>query len=877
MFGLGLKSKITVAVSFLVVSLILGTAFSLLCYLESHFKKTVSDQQFALISAIAGEIDERVAHAHQLVRRAAARMPVQALADMDTARGYLEKQTDAMEIFNNGIYLFDVSGVMLAEAPLRTDRPGTDFSHREYLRQTLATGRPYVSKPYNSSQSHGHAAIMFTAPVRNGKGEMVAIMTGSLDLVQGGFLRKLAETRIGQTGYMFLFNSERTMIMHPDRSRILKQDVKPGTNRLLDRAIGGFDGSGENVNSRGLKALSSFKRLKETDWIIGANFPVSEAYAHFYTARKWILAALVPVVLATIGLLSWLMNFLTRPLRLFARHVEELPDKTGADRFLHISSGDEIASLAEAFNRLMRDLDSRREELVRQVRALRSSEEKSRKLYETVEQSPVAVMITDTDGRIEYVNPKFIEITGYAAEEVIGQNPRILKSGDMDESTYRRLWETIAHGSVWHGEFRNLKRDGELFTVKATIAPLRSPSGKITHYIGIQEDVTEWRQLENELIQSQKMEAVGRLAGGVAHDFNNILTAIIGYASIIDMQTEQGSFVQEQVRQILAAAERAAELTRGLLAYSRKQTSNPQQVDLGAAVLRTEKLLKSLIGEDISLNCQAAQGQSFVMADQLQLEQVLINLVVNARDAMPAGGTIAIESSAAEIDGQFVRDHGFGRPGRYGVLTVTDNGCGMDEKTANRVFEPFFTTKEVGKGTGLGLSVAYGIVKKHEGYITCRSRPGEGSTFSVFLPRIAGGDLQAVSHPPPAQLQGGGETILIAEDDESVRAFTRTILEKMGYTVVESRDGADAVDKFQRHMERIDLVILDVVMPKKNGREAFEEIRAIRPDIKAIFCSGYTADIINAKGILQEELNFLEKPLASDRFLTKIREVLEAC
>ena len=368
----------------------------------------------------------------------------------------------------------------------------------------------------------------------------------------------------------------------------------------------------------------------------------------------------------------------------------------------------ELASLALDNARLY---DAAQKELADRTKA----EEELRKLSHAVEQSPVSIIITDLQGNIEYANQHFTNQTGYSQEELLGQNPRILKSGLTTQTEYRDMWETILSGHEWRGEFQNIKKNGALYWELALISPLRNSSFVITHFMAIKEDITERKMMEDQLRHSQKMEAVGQLAGGIAHDFNNILTAIIGYTTILQMKTPENSPLKLTTDQILASAERGASLTQGLLAFSRKEVNNPGRIDLNGVLGRVEKLLVRLIGEDIRLITLPSEQPLPIMADSMQMEQVLMNLATNARDAMPEGGEITISSEMVKLDSHFIAAHGFGNSGQFALLTVSDTGHGMDPDTVKHIFEPFYTTKETGKGTGLGLSIVYGIIKKHNG------------------------------------------------------------------------------------------------------------------------------------------------------------------
>ncbi len=404
--------------------------------------------------------------------------------------------------------------------------------------------------------------------------------------------------------------------------------------------------------------------------------------------------------------------------------------------------------------------------------------------------------------------------------------------------------------------------------------PLKDAWGNTVSAIEIINNITEKKKLEEQLRHSQKMEAVGQLAGGIAHDFNNILTAIIGYGSLMKMKMDEDDPMRFHLQQILDTSERAASLTRGLLTFSRKQAISARPVNLNVSIKNVEKLLRRLIGEDIDLKVSLSKEDLVMMADSGQIEQILMNLATNARDAMPKGGSLAISTEQIVFNEEFIRMHGEGKLGMYALISVKDTGLGMDEKTKERIFEPFFTTKDTGKSTGLGLSIVYGIVKRHNGYIICDSESGKGTTFKIYLPMIKS-EVAKAEAASPASIPSGAETILIAEDDASVRTLMKEMLVRFGYTVIEAIDGEDAITRFMENRDKIRLLILDVIMPIKNGKDVFEEVRKIRPDIKVIFASGYMTDILHKKGIPEENQNFIAKPLTPTDLLKKVRETLD--
>jgi PAS domain S-box-containing protein len=416
-----------------------------------------------------------------------------------------------------------------------------------------------------------------------------------------------------------------------------------------------------------------------------------------------------------------------------------------------------------------------------QEKALREERKRAEaermRLMTAIEQAAEGLVITDADATIQYVNPAFSAMTGYSREEVIGKNPRILKSGKQDAAFYVSLWATLLGGQVWRGEMINRRKDGSLYTEKMSITPVHDEHGKMTHIVAVKEDITARKLLEEQFRQAQKMEAVGRLAAGVAHDFNNLLTIIVGYSDVMLDQFGADNPLRGYTTEIKDAGERAAGLTRQLLTFSRQQVLALQIVDLNALITNLTKLLKRLIGEDIELVFNPGSRTATVKADPGLIEQVLMNLAVNSRDAMPSGGKVTIETSHVQMDEAFSTTH-FSMPaGPYVMLAVSDTGCGMDKDTQNHIFEPFFTTKETGKGTGLGLATVYGIVKQSEGHIWVYSEPGVGTTFKVYLPAVMGAPA-AVEES--AASTGGSETVLLVEDDASVRGLAKMVLEARG-------------------------------------------------------------------------------------------------
>ncbi len=487
-----------------------------------------------------------------------------------------------------------------------------------------------------------------------------------------------------------------------------------------------------------------------------------------------------------------------------------------------------------------------------------------------------AIVITDRDGKIEWVNPSFEKLTGYNSSEAIGTDMSfIVKSGKQDKMFYKDMWDTILSGRVWHGQLINRRRDGTLYSEEMTITPVSDDEGEITHFVAIKEDITKRKSLEEELAQAQKLDAIGKLAGGVAHDYNNILGVVLGYGELIRNKLHRDDSIRRHLDGIIAAARRGSELTKQLLTFARGEAVSPRVVNINLVIESIKKMLQRIIGENLNLVFKPQTGIWNVRIDSTQLDQILLNLATNARDAVDDIGTITIETSNVKTDGAFVRDHPGSLAGEYVKIVFSDTGRGMDQKVVREIFEPFFTTKPKGRGTGLGLAMVYEIVKQNKGTIDVQSELGAGTTFDIYFPRCHG---QAEKTEEPASSVGihlGTATVLIVEDQPDLLELAKRGLEQYGYKVLTALSPAEALLLCKGYPEDIHLLLADVVMPTMNGRDLSRRVRNMKRGIRTLFMSGYAADVLSGSGATENGSTFIQKPFTPQSLARKVQEILE--
>jgi PAS domain S-box-containing protein len=491
-----------------------------------------------------------------------------------------------------------------------------------------------------------------------------------------------------------------------------------------------------------------------------------------------------------------------------------------------------------------------------------------------MEQSPASVVITDLEGNIEYVNPKFTEITGYTFQEALGQNSRILKSGDKPAEEYKRLWETITSGEEWRGEFHNKKKNGELYWESASISPIKDASGRITRYLAVKEDITEEKSLQTQLMRAQRMESIGTLASGVAHDLNNVLTPImLGIEILAKAMPDKQS--QKMLEVLATSAHRGSDIVKQILGFARGAEGENVLIQVRHIINEMTNIIKETFPKSITIKADVPKKIWTIVGDPTNLQQLMLNLCVNARDAMPDGGTIRIKAENKIIDEHYATMNLDAKPGRYLMLSIEDAGCGMPPAVLEHIFEPFFTTKEVGKGTGLGLSTVHGIVKSHGGFINVHSEVGKGTTFKIYLPAAEEtGEIKPSSEELPEMFLGHGELIMVVDDESSIQQITRQTLETYGYRVITASNGAEAIAHYASSKEEVALVLIDMIMPYMDGPMTIRALQRMNASAKIVGTSGDSGRDGAVMASIPGVHAFLKKPYTAEKLLKTMHDVL---
>jgi PAS domain S-box-containing protein len=565
--------------------------------------------------------------------------------------------------------------------------------------------------------------------------------------------------------------------------------------------------------------------------------------------------------------------FFTRIINKPLKSLAIASDKFGQGKLsyeLPITGHDEIGRLTVTFNQMVANIGKAKAEQ-------KEAEEDRMRLAAAIDQASEAVVITDVEGNIQYVNPAFVKLTGYSREEAIGQNPRILKSGTQDQAFYEKMWKTILQGGVWRDHLVSRKKDGSLFSEEVTISPVKNNEGQISNFVAVKRDVSKEVSLERQLRQAMKMEAIGTLTGGIAHDFNNILTAILGYTEIAKVQLPADAQVRKDLDQVMMAGKRATDLVKQLLTFSRQGEEDYQVLKIQLIIKEVLKLLRSSLPTTIQLKEDIVETTGPVLADPTQIHQVLMNLCTNAKHAIGAEmGTLSVSLSEIQVtDSSLIVDCPQIAHGHYLDLAISDTGSGMDELTRSKIFDPFFTTKEKGKGTGLGLAVVHGIIKQHKGEITVSSRLGQGTTFHIYLP-ISREEESAEQLLSTEIMPQGSERILLVDDETMIVQVLQRILNDLGYTVSVFTSSVEALEAYTKKPDDYDLLITDMTMPEMTGTDLAGKVLAIRPDLPVILCTGYNETMDAEKAALLGINEYIMKPVDNLTLANTIRKALES-
>ncbi len=849
--------------------------------LRNHEIQRARNETRQLADRIASEQNNLVASAEQLVN-ALAELPDVRNRNVARVESLLRNVLKLNAQYSN-IFIVDLHGAVWA-ANFPKNPPFT-VSDRRYFKNALASGR-LSSGEFILNRSTLTPALTFGYPFKKDEhGKIIGVICIGVNLEYYKRFLDRADRAFGKS-YLLLDHNGVVLTAPINPAALVGKQYYPDQFKKMQE--GPEEDEFSALALDGKQRFIAYRKLKLKNeqlpyMYVRVGTPVDAVLSKANRSLIYTLTVFFSF-LAIALYVAWYIGkrSLVDRVALLQNVSQRLANGDLEVRVSDLVTGGELGRLGQTFDNMARQINLREHALFEQQSFCSN----------LIRNSTTATFVLDKTHRIMLWNRACEELTGLQEPQMIGTDDQwkpfysakrptvadVILDNKLDSlpELYKSHSKSALNpqGIKAEGLYKNLGGKDRYIIFES--APIFNSEGVLIAAIETLQDVTESKKLEEQLLQTQKIEAIGQLAGGVAHDFNNILSAIMGYGHLILMKMQADDYLRGYVEQILQAGERATVLTQGLLSFSRKRIINPVPHDLNEIIKNFEKFLLRLIREDIKITTTCTKSELSILVDRGQLEQVLMNLVANARDAMPAGGDITIQTALLSVDEQFIEAHGFGKKGKYAVLLVSDAGEGMDEDTRKKIFEPFFTTKGEGKGTGLGLSMVYGIIKQHDGFIDVYSEPGKGTSFKVYLPLIRGSVAEIRHEAETARVPGGSETILVAEDDAVLRKLATTILQDNGYAVIEAVDGAEAVAKYGENRARIHLVILDGIMPQKSGREALHEIRLLNPSVKAIFMSGYSQDIISKQGLLEPGINLIAKPLIPSVLLKKVREELDA-
>jgi PAS domain S-box-containing protein len=869
------KTSLLLAV---IIFLTLGvTGFFFLQFLQQSLKNSILSGVEAVAQTTSESISRFLVDSLNDAQVAALALPAAALETNDIPA--LEKRLGTLvenfPKFENGMFILDTKGRVWVDYPQVPEVRGVDVSFREYFKRTMREQRGIVGVPYVSKRT-GQPVLTFTAVLRGSNQQVLGMLGCSVQILSPSALGGIRKTKIGKSGYVYVYNQSRLMILHPEDKRVLKRDVPPGANRLFDAALRGFEGIGETVNSRGIPMLLALKRIPGTDWIIGAQQLQSEAYAPIAEAKGNLLVGILLAVIASVGVGILAVRRITQPLARLRQGVLLLgaAEHEGSHKINleldDIRSTDEIGELARAFQ----DISHRLQDTLISLR--RASNDWER----TFNAVPDLIAIIDDQNKVVKINQAMAEKLGVSVQEAVG-----LKCHEL----FQDRAATTLSSNPPQGPDDGLTTILGLLQQKlgpdflVTVSPLKSPEVEFLGSVYVARDISERRQAEEErarleahMQEVQKLESLGVLAGGIAHDFNNLLMAIVGNADLAMLALSPASPVRSNLEDITRVSLRAADLCCQMLAYSGKGRFVIGRYDLSEIVREMTQMLEVSVSKKASLRYSFAAELPAVEVDATQMRQVIMNLITNASEALEKEvGVISVSTGVMECDGDYLAECYLGEnlsEGEYVYLEVADSGSGMDEETRRRIFDPFFTTKFTGRG--LGLAVVLGIVRGHRGAIKVSSEPGRGTTFRILLPAMTWKPEDRTSTPVPnAPLRRSG-TILLVDDDSAVRDVGTRMLERLGFKVISAAHGREGLEAFKERKGEIDCIILDLTMPEMAGDEVFRELTNLQSDVCVILSSGYTQEDVTVRFADKKPAGFVQKPYTLANLMETLNRVL---
>ncbi len=866
-----LRTKASLLIAIIITLAIVITGIFNLRLLDHSIRESIYDGLESISGTTSQVISRFLIDTLKEARAIALALPVDALEqrNIPVIENKLEELCEIFNKFENGLFILDADGQLWADYPRHTEQRGRVFDFRQYFKKTMELETGIIGTPYRSART-GMPVLTFTAVLRGSTGQILGILGCSVQLSSPRALEGIRLTKIGETGYIYVYDSSRLMILHPNENRLLKRDVPKGVNKLFDSALEGFEGMGETVNSKGVSMLLSLKRIPGTDWIIGAQQPQQEAFAPLQEAQQQIFFSVVTAVILSILIGAIAIRGITKPLLklrqatiLFGEagdtHADDPEKKQAYKRELEsIEGGSEIGELAEVFGQITQKLDQT-------IDSLKAAARDWELTFDSVSDG---ILIVDNENRLLRLNRTAAEYFNITPARAIGRS--------LDGFIHRHVDET-GTGSLTQVTVQDSESQRNL---EMASTPLMDETGQTIGTVYFAKDITareeaeeEKRRLEAQLQQAQRLESIGTLAGGIAHDFNNLLMGIQGNASLLEMAMDPSHEAYDRLRQIETSIQKGAALSRQLLGFARGGKYEVKQTQINDLIKRSLEMF-GRTRKEVSIHTKFQEDLWIVEVDQGQIDQVLLNLYVNSWQAMPGGGSLYIQTENVILDESYVEPHDI-QAGNYVKISVTDTGIGMDKKTLDRIFDPFFTTKEIGRGTGLGLASAYGIIKSHHGLINVYSEPGHGTSFVFYLPAFEG-EIPEEKQSDGELLFTGTETILLVDDEGIVIDVGREMLEKLGYTVLTARSGTEALQMYSKHQEQIDMVVLDMIMPDMGGGDTFDRLKSFHSGIKVLLSSGYSLNDAAGTILARGCSGFIQKPFNLKQLSQKLREVLDA-